>query len=385
MDFIYIPMIIIAGLMYISRFTASMAKGHSAVLRKLFFFHLLIGVYYAFFLYGDANRYYNVSKVMTYDIFIASMQTGEGTKFMEALNFPFSKILGMPYLSNTLFFSLVGFIGITLFYKIALELVPYNVLLFGITFFPTVFFLPNLHVWSVSIGKDTILFLCIAMFSYGLLAPSKRIWMIVFAILLGIAIRPHIVLFLFVGFGLAYVFGGKIPIWQRVVFSAVMLGAGLAILPSVLEFANIEAADTASFEEFAASKSSALGRGNVGSAIDVSSLPVPLQWLTFWFRPSFFDGTSVASLLTSVENLILLCLFVMILMKKPYKAFKAAPFVIKGLVLFAILGTLAFAPTLGNLGIMIRMRNMFLPGMLIFLLWVFSYHYQTRILKKKKK
>ena len=62
--------------------------------------------------------------------------------------------------------------------------------------------------------------------------------------------------------------------------------------------------------------------------------------------------------------------------------FKAAPFVIKGLVIFLIIGTLAFSQSLGNLGIMIRMRNMFLPGLLIFILWSFSY--QQRNNKKIK-
>ena len=62
---------------------------------------------------------------------------------------------------------------------------------------------------------------------------------------------------------------------------------------------------------------------------------------------------------------------------QPIAAFAKAPFVIKGLVFFLIVGTLAFSQSLGNVGIMIRMRNMFLPGMLIYLMWVFSYQQQV--------
>ena len=43
------------------------------------------------------------------------------------------------------------------------------------------------------------------------------------------------------------------------------------------------------------------------------------------------------------------------------------------MVFFLIIGTLAFSQSLGNVGIMIRMRNMFLPGLIIFLLWHFSF------------
>jgi hypothetical protein len=68
--------------------------------------------------------------------------------------------------------------------------------------------------------------------------------------------------------------------------------------------------------------------------------------------------------------------FIKAMRTKPVKAFVKAPFVIKGLVFFMIVGTLAFSQSLGNVGIMIRMRNMFLPGMLIFLMWCFSYQQQ---------
>jgi hypothetical protein len=43
------------------------------------------------------------------------------------------------------------------------------------------------------------------------------------------------------------------------------------------------------------------------------------------------------------------------------------------MIYFLIIGTIAFSQSLGNLGIMIRMRNMFLPGLIIFLFWHFSY------------
>lgn len=68
---------------------------------------------------------------------------------------------------------------------------------------------------------------------------------------------------------------------------------------------------------------------------------------------------------------------------KPVEAFRKAPFVIKGLVFFLIIGTLAFSQSLGNVGIMIRMRNMFLPGLLIYILWCFSYE-QQQIAESKK-
>ena len=232
-------------------------------------------------------------------------------------------------------------------------------------------------------GKDTILFLCIGMFVYGLMKPAQRIPLIVIAGLLSMAIRPHITLFLLVGFGLAYVFGGKVSGFQRILFSLVLMGIGLAILPSVMEFAKIEEASVESFDKFADAKSSVLSRASTGSAIDISSYPFPLKVLTFLFRPFFFDVKNLNGLIASMENLVLVIIFIKAMRTQPITAFKKAPFVIKGLVFFMIIGTLAFSQSLGNVGIMIRMRNMFLPGLIIYLLWCFSYE-QEQIAKSKK-
>ena len=377
LDLIYIPLIIVLGLGFINLFSSQLTERDQQVLRKLFFFHLLMGTYYCFFIQGDAIGYWRVPKAYTMETFKDGLFNGEGTMFMYAFNYLFSNLLNMSYFSNTLLFSLFGFMGLTFFYIVALQTVPYNKIISGYVLFPLIFFLPNLHFWSAGVGKDTTLFLCIAMFSYGIMKPFTRIPLLVISMLLAMAIRPHIVLFLMVGFGLAYIFGGKVSGFQRVLFSAVMIGMGLAILPSVMEFAKIEEASAEGFDKFAEGKAAVLSRSHTGSAIDISSYPFPLKVLTFWFRPLFFDVRNLNGLIASAENFILVILFIKAMRSQPITAFAKAPFVIKGLMFFLIVGTLAFSQSLGNVGIMIRMRNMFLPGMLIYLMWVFSYQQQV--------
>lgn len=381
LDFIYIPIIVVLGLGFIHLFRRDLSDQDASMLQKLFFFHLVMGTYYCFFIQGDAVGYWRVPKAYTIDAFKDGLFNGEGTMFMYAFNFLFSNLLGMSYLSNTLLYTLFGFMGLTFFYMVVVKTIPYNTKIGDYVLFPLLFFLPNLHFWSSGVGKDTLLFLCIGMFVYGLLKPLTRIPLIAISILLSLAIRPHITLFLFVGFGIAYVMGGKISAFQRFAFSAILIGAGLAILPSVMEFAKIEEASAEGFDKFAEAKASVLSRGTAGSAIDVSSYPFPLKVLTFWFRPFFFDVRNINGLIASLENLVLVYLFVKIMYRKPLRAFRAAPFVIKGMVIFLLVGTLAFSQSLGNVGIMIRMRNMFLPGFLIFIMWVFSY--EKELARKK--
>ena len=169
LDLIYIPLIIVLGLGFINLFSSQLTDRDQQVLRKLFFFHLLMGTYYCFFIQGDAIGYWRVPKAYTMETFKDGLFNGEGTMFMYAFNYLFSNLLNMSYFSNTLLFSLFGFMGLTFFYIVALQTVPYNKIISGYVLFPLIFFLPNLHFWSSGVGKDTTLFLCIGMFTYGLM------------------------------------------------------------------------------------------------------------------------------------------------------------------------------------------------------------------------
>lgn len=379
LDILYIPLFVFLAIQFPKLLVEKNEQAYLPILKNLALYHFLLGIAYFFTTNnggGDAWGYWRAPKTMSFEKFLQGIRGGEGTEFMMALNYIPTNILGMSFLANTFFFSMLGSFGISYFFLIAARTVPYNKIISGYVLFPLIFFLPNLHFWSSGVGKDTTLFLCIGMFTYGLMKPFQRIPLLVLAGLLSMAIRPHITLFLMIGFGLAYVFGGKVSPAQRFIFSAAMIAIGLAILPSVMEFAKIEEASAESFDKFAQGKAAVLSRSHTGSAIDISSYPFPLKVLTFWFRPALFDVRNINGLIAALENLLLLIVFIKAMRTSPIRAFKAAPFVIKGLVIFFVVGTLAFSQSMGNMGIMIRMRNMFLPGMIIYLMWIFSYEQQ---------
>ena len=379
LDILYIPLFVFLAIQFPKLLVEKNEQAYLPILKNLALYHFLLGIAYFFTTNnggGDAWGYWRAPKTMSFEKFLEGIRGGEGTEFMMALNYIPTNILGMSFLANTFFFSMLGSFGISYFFLIAARTVPYNKIISGYVLFPLIFFLPNLHFWSSGVGKDTTLFLCIGMFTYGLMKPFQRIPLLVLAGLLSMAIRPHITLFLMIGFGLAYVFGGKVSPAQRFIFSAAMIAIGLAILPSVMEFAKIEEASAEGFDKFAQGKAAVLSRSHTGSAIDISSYPFPLKVLTFWFRPALFDVRNLNGLIAALENLLLLIVFIKAMRTSPIRAFKAAPFVIKGLVIFLVVGTLAFSQSMGNMGIMIRMRNMFLPGMIIYLMWIFSYEQQ---------
>lgn len=374
-DIIWFLLFLVVAFQLPAAFMKQASVAERSTLKKLAVFHFFFGVVFFFFTRnggGDAWGYYIAAQNLNADHIFAMLKEGEGTAFMQALNYFPVRILGMSFFANTMLYSLLGFIGIGFFYAVAKELIPFNKVLYGYAVFPLIFFLPNLHFWSAGVGKDTILFISIGMFAYGLLKPAKRIVLIVVALFLATAIRPHITLFLLLAFGIAYLFGGRASKFQRVAFSVLLLGAGIALLPVVTQFIGVEELSTENVTRRAEGQVGNLTQGS-GSAVDVNSYPWPLKIATFLYRPLFFDARSVGSLLSSVDNLILLVLTYHAFRFRPFETFRKAPFIAKGFLIFGILGTIAFSFSLGNLGVMIRMKNMFTPGILIYFMWCYSY------------
>ncbi|NRT15113.1 hypothetical protein HNP99_001460 [Flavobacterium sp. 28A] len=350
-------------------------------LRNLWSFHLLTTV--GFYLLtnnggGDAWGYWTLARRMNFNDFIVNIQTAKGTYFMHALNYFPANVLDMDFFTNTLLFSLLGYIGITFFYTICEQVVPNNTYYSKFWLFPLLFFMPNLHFWSSGIGKDTILFMCIGMFCYAMLNVIKRLPLLILSLLISYLVRPHIALFLVVSFGMAYLFSNKVSGFKRIFFMIVLLGGGIAILPSVMEYVKIEEISADSISKYSESKALVLSGKNTGSSVDIASYPLPLKIFTFLFRPFFFDINGVPAIIASFENLALLLLTIKAFKKDRIETFRKAPFIIKGLFIFLLIGTLAFSQSLGNVGIMIRMRNMLLPGLLIYILWALSYQKQKK-------
>lgn len=385
MNFLYTPLIILLGFVFIKRFRKQISKSDFSTLKKLWGFHLLVAVGFYFFTRnggGDAWGYWMRSKTMDSAEFWQFLLTEIGTYFIYALNYIPANILGMGFFANTLLYSLFGFMGFVYFFIIVKETIPYNFRLGKFWVFPLIFFLPNLHFWSSGVGKDSLLFFCIGMFAYALLNLSKRFILIIISLGLAFFIRPHMVLFMLLSFGLAYAIHSNLNIIKRLFFAGFLLAGSAVILPSVLEFVKVDEITTENVEKFSEEKSALLSRENTDSRLSQSS-SFPAKLFAFYFRPFFFDVNGIPALIASFENLILFILGIKVLRRKPYLAFKKAPFIIKGFIIFMIIGSIVFSLSLGNVGIMIRMRNMFLPGFIIFILWALSYA-QERKLKAQK-
>jgi hypothetical protein len=384
-DIIYSSLVVLAGLQFVK--SLNRADSDKIWLRRMWLYHLLMGVvYYTYIQFrgGDQWAYFNNPKGWTTAKFLftfENMFNEQGTNFMYALNYPFTTLLNMSMFSNMLIYTLIGFFAFVYLYLICIDYIPNNAKVFGYWIFPLLLFLPNLHFWSAGIGKDTISFFCVLAFAYGILNVKNRYLLVILSLLLSYGIRPHITLIMLLSFGITFLFSAVITNPQRIALAAALLAASFFILPNAVEFAHIEDISVDAYMDFAESKAQGLSYGK--SAVDISSYSYPFKVFTFLYRPLFFDINGWPALVASFENLLLIILSVIVLVKRPVETFLKAPLSVQGLFIFFLMGVATFSVSMSNLGIILRMRNMFLPGMIVFILWSFSYNQQYDLTNKE--
>jgi hypothetical protein len=293
-----------------------------------------------------------------------------GTPFIFFLTYPLTKFLGLSFLTCSFIFSLFGFTGFIFFYLTIKRSLKGNVVLFGRNLLPYILFLPNMHFWSAGIGKDTIMFFALTMFIFSLTNPLKNLVLIGFAFYLAYFIRPHIALLMIVGLGFSMVTSSKgISLFWRAGLLAVSVYAFVVISPSVLEFIGLENESVEEIENVAAIKSKYLSRSQ-GSSISISTYSTPVKILTFLYRPLFFDFVNLFGLIVSFENLFYVLLTLSIFRWSTIYEIITLPTHLKAALM--VLGSASFflSSSLGNLGIVIRQKNMVMFMFLLIIMYL---------------
>lgn len=353
-------------------------------LNILWAYHFLFGIlYWIYVVYGpggDAIGYWFEAKSNSLSKLLQMFAIfGPGTHGMYLLSFIPANLLGLSFLASSILFTLFGYIGIVYFYSLFIKNIEFNSKIGKYQIFPWIFFLPNLHFWSAGLGKDTISFMCIALFFYSMQKPSKNVIKILLALGLTYIVRPHISVFLVASFGIAFLLDGRLKAYQKALFTVVCILAFVVLFNKFMAFLKIEELNTETIDSYSSSSVNNLNTG--GSGVDISSYPYPLKVLTFLFRPFFFDINNVLAIVASLENLLLVILSIKFLKVNPITVFRKGNYLVKGSFIFFVVGTLSFSLILGNLGIMLREKNMFIPALLFICLWGFSYSYKKKRLK----
>lgn len=336
----------------------------------LYLYHLVFfGIYlwYAYNNPSDSKQYYEFLQFYSGD-WLGTF--GTDTKAINFLSYPFYQ-LGMNYDMLMLTFSWLGFIGFIYAYMFFRENIPIKIKIFNIDFLTLLLFLPNMHFWTASLGKGAPIFMGVMMFTYGILRPQSRLFVLILGSLIVFYIRPHVFMFLAVGAILGYMSGKeKISFGKKIFIFTALIGTLVVAQEQILGVVNLEGTDNLveGFQDFSEERSE--GLSEAGSGVDMTSYPLPIKLLTFWFRPLFVDAPNVLGIMVSFENLLYLILFLKILKKDFIKFIRKSPSVIKMSLVIFLLTSFAMTFVMSNLGIIMRQKQM----VMYFLFFVIYYY-----------
>lgn len=344
----------------------------TSFLKNLFFYHLLLSfAYYGYVMFNPSDSLFYYQKVVlnfrgdSWGDFY-----GTSTTFIEFVGYPFIKHLGFSYEAVMVLFSFMGYLGFVYFYIFFKENIRFQHSLFGYDLVKMIFFLPNLHFWSSSFGKGSIIFLGIGLFFYGISRLRSRLVALILGGLIVYHVRPHILLVMLVSGAIGFVFSSKgISVTWRLMF---LMGATIAfffIYQDVLTLVGIDE------EEFLAQGLDFTHRakelGGATSGVDITSYGLPFQVLTFLYRPLFFDAPGILGLIVSFENV-----FYILVTLKLFSSIRGATYIFranflgKTAFLSFITIAIALAQISGNLGLAIRQKS---QVMILLMFFVASY------------
>lgn len=342
-------------------------------LLKLYWYHSFLAiVYYVYALFNPSDSHGYYIRASGYDSWFSLY--GTSTTFIDFLGYPFINYLGFSYEAMMVLFSTAGFIGIIFFYQLFSEKLRFRHTWNSLDLKQLIFLLPNLHFWSSSFGKGSLILLAMGMFFYGLLKFKSRFIITLSGAILIYHIRPHIMFVILGALLLAVLLSSKgLSFGLRITFLVVGITAFIFIYEDVLQLIGME--DQNIVEEGLDLSKRARELSKATSGIDINSYSLPEKMFAFIYRPLFFDAPGALGLIVSVENLILLLLSFAIIRLSFLKFIVQADFFIKTSFISFFMLAVALAQITGNLGIAIRQKSQII---LLFFLIIMAFKDDTK-------
>jgi len=364
MDYI-VSLIIVFGIYFyqrdvlIYRISYAKIKINKRFFDVLFLIHFLLYIVYSLYTLdnrSDSGEYFAKASLSNDWFSLYS----SGTFFIVFLAYPFVNMLNFSYESLMLIFSFIGFEGLVFFYLAARENI-YNlpIKIWGFSILELLFFLPNCHFWSSSLGKGSVMTFGFGLLFFGLSRFQNRLFPLLLGAYLVYMVRVHLVLAVLIGLGIGSIFSfGKLKWYFKVLIFCVSLGGAAFVIGDVLAVSGTDTINILDDNANVNRRASELGKSNTG--VDISNYNQAMKLFTFIFRPLFFDAPNFMGIVTSVEDVIYLFLAFQIILIGLAQIYRWNGFIIIGFFSFLI-ASLALAQVSGNLGIALRQKAQIMP------------------------
>ncbi len=335
---------------------------YTKINRKIGVFSLVMGLLHfiiTFASYGfilgsvaDAKHYYSESMSIT-DWGLSYLSNG--TSFIIFLNYMLVQWFHLSFLGCFLVFSFISYLGCLKLFEVIIDLTDRN---YNITYL--LLLLIGTHFWTVSLGKDSLMFYSMCCLCYNIYFDKPKSHYILPLLLIGL-IRLHVLIFVLVGGGVSYVFTNKkIKMQTKFIFVGLVLGALLVLIPFFLK----EIAVT-NFSDIEGKLQNSMNANLEGGAgVDMKDSNLIVKWFSYMFRPFIFEARNPMFLVSALENLVWLYIFFIIIKGLFFDKIKTN-YILWSYIGIILACTLPLAYTLANFGISMRQKIMIFPFFLI--------------------
>ena len=335
---------------------------YTKINRKIGVFSLVMGLLHfiiTFASYGfilgsvaDAKHYYSESMSIT-DWGLSYLSNG--TSFIIFLNYMLVQWFHLSFLGCFLVFSFISYLGCLKLFEVIIDLTDRN---YNVSYL--LLLLIGTHFWTVSLGKDSLMFYSMCCLCYNIYFDKPKSHYILPLLLVGL-IRLHVLIFVLVGGGVSYVFTNKkIKIQTKFIFVGLVLGALLVLIPFFLK----EIAVT-NFSDIEGKLQNSMNANLEGGAgVDMKDSNLIVKWFSYMFRPFIFEARNPMFLVSALENLVWLYIFFIIIKGLFFDKIKTN-YILWSYIGIILACTLPLAYTLANFGISMRQKIMIFPFFLI--------------------
>lgn len=310
---------------------------------------------------ADAISYYHYGEVGIWNFSL-------GTSAIIFISSILASGIGLSIIGAFLVFNIIGSIGLLAFWG-SIKYATYRKSKAIKSLGTIIIFLPSVSFWSSALGKDSISFMATGLALWASLDLNRRKWLMTFAAISMLLVRPHIAVIMLAALAISMVFDSKISFIKRSFLTMIVVFSMIVMVPFVIEYVGlIGLVNLETIGEYVEQRQSYNMDG--GGGIDISTMSLPMQMFTYLFRPMIFEAANVFSFAAAIENLILLIVcslgFSSILLGRKSSANGNTTF----MWLYVLGSCLILATTTANLGIALRQKWMLMPMLLLPLLSV---------------
>jgi hypothetical protein len=331
----------------------------------LYLWHTIFCVFYANAVLqggGDAVDYFEAS--LSEDSSFAV-----GTNGINFLAHVFSYYFGFSFLGVFFVFNIFGAIGLLAYDAVLRNVSRHSRLARRLALLLVL--MPSVSFWSAALGKDSIAFMAASLALWASMALPRRAPMMVLAVLCMFLVRPHIAALLILAVAGSSVLASRTSWKWRALLAGTALAAAALAVPFALRYAGLgENGETSSVTEYVQVHQGYNQRG--GGSIDVADMSLPMQLFSYVFRPLPYEANSGFGFAASLDNVLLLVLFVMGLWSMLPRRGRPPD---RGrlenrtfLWLYSLAAWIMLAPLTANLGISVRQKWMFAPMLICLML-----------------